>query len=198
MNSKHPDLAALVNFHGHLCPGLAIGYRATLAGLERLGIDRAEDEELIAIVENDSCSVDAAQLLAGTTFGKGNLFFRDYGKQVFTFARRDEERAVRVALKAGAFAEGRQQSAINEKIKAGTATEEDKKLAAGWRQEKLDRLLNDPLEELFDVREAVIELPPPATIHRSVICESCGEPVMDTRTVKQEGKIICLSCQDKK
>jgi formylmethanofuran dehydrogenase subunit E len=197
MDSKHPDIAALVDFHGHLCPGLAIGYRATLAGLERLGIDRAEDEELIAIVENDSCSVDAAQLLAGTTFGKGNLFFRDYGKQVFTFARRDEERAVRVALKAGAFAEGQQQSAVNEKIKAGTATEEDKKLAAGWRQEKLDRLLNAPLEELFDVREVVIELPPPATIHRSVICESCGDPVMETRTVKQEGKIICLSCQDK-
>lgn len=198
MNSEHPDLAALVKFHGHLCPGLAIGYRATLAGLERLGIDRAEDEELIAIVENDSCSVDAAQFLAGTTFGKGNLFFRDYGKQVFTFARRDQEQAVRVALKAGAFAAEQDQSAINEKIKAGTATEEDKKIAAGWRQEKLDRLLNAPLEELFDVREVVIELPPPATIHRSVICENCGERVMDTRTVKQEGKIICLTCQDNK
>ena len=65
------DLAMAVEFHGHLCPGLTIGYLAAKVGLERLGIGRAEDEELIAIVENDSCAVDAVQVLTGCTFGKG-------------------------------------------------------------------------------------------------------------------------------
>ena len=172
----YPGLERLAAFHGHLCPGLAIGYRATLAGLERLGVERARDEELIAIVENDSCSVDASQFLAGTTFGKGNLIFRDFGKQVFTFARRDDNRAVRVALKPGAL----------------TPPEPE----ADTQQQKIDHILNAPLEDLFDVREVQIGLPPAAEIRRSVICESCGEPVMETRAVQQEGKTICLDCQN--
>jgi formylmethanofuran dehydrogenase subunit E len=73
-----PDLAEVIRFHGHMCPGLAIGYRAAKIAMERLGSWRAEDEELVAIVENDSCSVDAIQWITGCTFGKGNFFFRDH------------------------------------------------------------------------------------------------------------------------
>ncbi len=79
-----------VEFHGHACPGLALGYRAALFALETLG-KRAADEELVAIVENNSCAVDAVQLLTGCTFGKGNLIFRDYGKQVYTFVKRSSQ-----------------------------------------------------------------------------------------------------------
>ncbi|NIT04240.1 formylmethanofuran dehydrogenase, partial [Candidatus Saccharibacteria bacterium] len=43
----------VVEFHGHLCPGLAIGFRVARAALDELG-QRAEDEELVAVVENDS------------------------------------------------------------------------------------------------------------------------------------------------
>ncbi len=95
------DLQQVIRFHGHLCGGILLGYRAAKAGLERLGARRAEDEELIAIVENDSCAVDAVQVLTGCTFGKGNLFFRDHGKHVYTFALRPSGRAVRVSRKPG-------------------------------------------------------------------------------------------------
>jgi len=176
---KYPGLEGLILFHGHICPGLAIGYRATLAGLERLGVERAEDEELIAIVENDSCSVDAAQFLAGATFGKGNFFFHDYGKQVFTFARRDDNHAVRVALKP----EKKRPSKIKD---------------AEWREERVKYILDAPLEDLFTISDVEIELPPSARIRSSVICESCGEPVMETRTVSHEGKTICRDCAGEK
>ena len=190
---EQEKLDDLIAFHGHLCPGLAIGYRAALAGLDRLGA-RAEDEELIAIVENDSCSVDAVQFLAGTTFGKGNLFFRDLGKQVFTFARRGEAAGVRVSLRAGAMSRPREQSEIADRIAAGEASEEDHEQAAAWRQEKIDYLLTAPEDELFETREVEVEIPPPARIFRSVICDRCGEPVMETRTVWQGDEIICLEC----
>jgi formylmethanofuran dehydrogenase subunit E len=78
----------LIAFHGHSCPGLAIGYRMTKAALFFLGVKRAYDEELVAIVENDACGVDAVQYLSGCTFGKGNLVFKDYGKRVYTFFSR--------------------------------------------------------------------------------------------------------------
>lgn len=162
-----------VKFHGHSCPGLALGYRATLAGLEALSTHRAEDEELIAIVENDSCAVDAVQCLAGCTHGKGNLFVRQYGKQVYTFALRESARAVRVALRPEAD-QGRSESMS--------------------REERTQLLLTQPTEALLDVRSVDIELPAEAEIHRSVVCEECGEAAMETRTEDVDGRRLCIPC----
>ena len=53
----------IIQFHGHECPGLAIGYRMAIAAMENLESFRAEDEELVAIVENDACGVDAFSVL---------------------------------------------------------------------------------------------------------------------------------------
>ena len=164
------DLKRAISFHGHLCPGLLIGYRAAKLGLKRLGSKRSEDEELIAIVENNSCAVDAVQVLTGATFGKGNLFFRDHGKQVFTFALRPSGKAVRVSLKPGAFPPGVSREA---------------------RSERLMRAKN---EELFAIKEEKIQLPPEAEIHKSVVCASCGEPVMDSRTNQIRGRVLCIPC----
>jgi len=166
------DLNRAVRFHGHLCPGLLIGYRAARAGMKRLEAGRSEDEELVALVENDSCAVDAVQSLTGATFGKGNFFFFDHGKQVFTFALRPSGRAVRLALKAGALGDG-----------------------SVSRDEKRQRLMSMEDEELFDIREETIKLPPEAEIRKSVICQSCGEPVMETRIEKVGGKVLCIPCR---
>ncbi len=87
----------VVAFHGHACPGLALGYRVALYALRKLA-GRASDEELVAIVENNSCAVDAVQVMTGCTFGKGNLIFRDYGKQVYTFIDRTSGSGVRIAI----------------------------------------------------------------------------------------------------
>lgn len=88
-----------VEFHGHVCPGLLVGFRAAEEALRRMEVSRAQDEELVAVVENDACGVDAVQVLTGCTFGKGNLLFRDWGKQVFTFVRWQDGRGIRVAVK---------------------------------------------------------------------------------------------------
>ena len=168
------DLKEAISFHGHFCPGLLIGYRAAKAGMSRLGSVRSGDEELVAMVENNSCAVDAVQVLAGATFGKGNLFFKDHGKQVFTFARRPSGRAVRVALKAGALGGGGES-----------------------REDKSRMLLQKPDDELFDIEEATIDLPAEAEIRKSVLCDSCGEPVMETRTREVKGRLLCIPCAEK-
>ena len=87
----------VVEFHGHACPGLALGYRVSLLAMKELG-ERATDEELVAIVENNSCAVDAVQVVTGCTFGKGNLIFRDYGKQVYTFIKRPKGQGIRISV----------------------------------------------------------------------------------------------------
>lgn len=75
----------VVEFHGHECPGLAIGVRAVEAAKAKMGISFSKDEEIVCVTENDACGVDAVQVLAGCSFGKGNLVYRGTGKQAFTF-----------------------------------------------------------------------------------------------------------------
>ena len=168
-------LRGAIAFHGHLCPGLMIGYRAARLGLSRLGEQRSRDEELVAIVENDSCSVDGIQYLTGCTFGKGNFFFRDWGKQVFTLAFRPEGRGVRLVF-------------IGDRIKP-------KKDDGSTDREAFVRLLMDAGdEELFSVEEMTIDLPPMARIHPTVPCDACGEGVMETRLSLVKGRKLCPSC----
>jgi len=89
----------VVGFHGHSCPGLALGYRVARKALQEMKRETiSEDEELVAIVENDSCAVDAVQVITGCTFGKGNLIFRDYGKQAYTFLKRHSGEAMRISI----------------------------------------------------------------------------------------------------
>lgn len=83
MNSDLWDKAAA--FHGHECPGLAIGFKACEAYYKEMGGMMSVDEEIVCITENDACGVDAVQALLSCTLGKGNLIYRDTGKQAFAF-----------------------------------------------------------------------------------------------------------------
>ena len=56
-------------FHGHVCGGLTIGYKASLYAIELLGIGMedgvcSKDEEIVCITENDACGVDAIQAIS--------------------------------------------------------------------------------------------------------------------------------------
>ena len=62
-----------VEFHGHECPGLAIGFRASEIAMERMGLSFSEDEEIVCITENNACGVDAVQWITSCTVGKGNF-----------------------------------------------------------------------------------------------------------------------------
>ena len=81
-----------VAFHGHRCPGLAIGVRAALVLQQLWQIRRAEDEDLVCITENDACGVDGIQALLGCTMGKGNLLYHGTGKMAFSFYDRKNGR----------------------------------------------------------------------------------------------------------
>jgi len=171
----------VVEFHGHACPGLAIGFRAALVGLDYLGVDRSRDEELVAIVENEACGVDAVQVLTGCTFGKGNLYLRDWGKQVFTFARRNDGRGVRVAVKYGA---------------TGPAGRRPSQVSPEEREARIRRIKEMPVAELFDVREVQLALPKGASVFPTVQCSSCGEGVMEPRAALKDGQPVCPACNE--
>jgi formylmethanofuran dehydrogenase subunit E len=87
------DFKQCVEFHGHVCPGLAIGFQAARLLIKRLGVRKAPDEELVAMVETDACGADAIQVMTGCTFGKGNFIFRNHGKHAFSLVDRKKRRS---------------------------------------------------------------------------------------------------------
>ena len=191
------DFNDAVKFHGHACPGLAIGYRAAKIAINELQAQRPEDEEVVTVVENDACGVDAIQFLLGCTFGKGNLVFHDYGKQVFTVFSRTKNKGVRIALKPNALepddARGRE---LFEKVRENRATQAELDEHHRRRRERIQALIERPADTLFDIREVDAPPPAPARIFNSILCEQCGEKVMEKRTRMRDGKTICIPCAE--
>jgi formylmethanofuran dehydrogenase subunit E len=188
------DFRRCVDFHGHICPGLAIGYRAAKIGLEWLRERRATDEELVAIVETDACGADAVQVLTGCTFGKGNFFFRDYGKHAFTLAGRKSNRGVRIALKPGALEVPQRHRELMDKLRQNGGTEEERKEFHELHLQRSREVLEKNQEDLFHVKPVNLSLPPKARIEPSRPCGRCGEPTMPSRLAKIEDLEICREC----
>ncbi|MDR2739002.1 MAG: FmdE family protein [Treponema sp.] len=157
-----------VSFHGHECPGLAIGVRVCDAVVLKMGVKESFDEELVCITENDACGVDAIQALMSCTFGKGNLIFRDTGKHAYTFISRTQGKAMRFYFKVNF--EGQDRGQFQRYI------------------------LDAPVDELFDCREVNTEAPELARKFPSVVCEVCVERAGEHRIHIQQGKKVCLDC----
>ena len=169
------DYTAIIDFHGHTCPGLAVGYRMSVAAMTALAVSRSGDEELVAIVENDACGVDALQCVTGCTFGKGNLLFRDFGKNVYTLYSRNSGKGVRVVFHGQGVPSG---------------LREDKAAYIRFLQECPDK-------DILTLTMVSDDLPKQARIRNSVSCNFCHEAVMDTRLREMDGQFVCIPCAEK-
>ncbi|MEF8943359.1 MAG: FmdE family protein [Desulfohalobiaceae bacterium] len=191
------DFRRCAEFHGHVCPGLSIGYLAARAGLGLLHSLRASDEELVTEVETDACGVDAVQVLTGCTFGKGNLVFKDRGKQAFTFFDRGSGRGVRAAMRSGAFAPNSRQGELLEKMRQNTATAEEEREFWDLQRDKSREVLQKPVEELFSIQWVSRSMPEKAEIEGSEPCSGCGEPTMASKMRQIGESKYCRDCAGK-
>ncbi len=186
------DFQKAAEFHGHTCPGLAMGYR--VAKYVKEHYPRAKDEELVCIAENKSCSVDAIQSILGCTAGKGNLILKDNGKQVFTVYSRDKDKALRIYFKGNVF---RGLDALRQKLSLGELGPEEKKEMEGLRSKVIEDILSAKDEDLLSVREVDIPAPEKARIYPSLKCQECGEAFMEILGRTAKGKVVCKDCYEK-
>ncbi|MCG8400009.1 MAG: FmdE family protein [Firmicutes bacterium] len=183
-----------VEFHGHSCPGLAIGYRVAEIAMQRLRQARSADEELVAVVENDACGIDAVMLLTGCTLGKGNLIYRDLGKQVYTFGSRTANSALRIAVKDTTGKPDPETAELRKKVFGGAANSQEKARFQAIQARRIEDILNMPEEEFCQAGEIDFKFPAKASIFPSVTCSRCGERVMEPRARLREGQPVCLDC----
>ena len=155
-------------FHGHVCGGLTIGYKAALYAIELLGIRFSSDEQLVCIAENDACGCDAIQAILGCSIGKGNLLFHITGKQAFSFYDRKTGRSVRLVLRPSKTPMTREESFAYYQSLAP--------------------------KDMFDVKETKIALPVPAQLCESYVCDGCGETTGANWMHLAGGKKLCVDC----
>ena len=135
-----------------------------------LNINFSEDEEVVCISENDACGVDGVQVILGCSAGKGNLIFRNRGKQAFTFFNRTTGEKIRLVLKA---------------------------LPEMGRDEMEKFILSEPdATKVFDFKEPSYDLPEPARIFNSIICEECGEKTAEHMIRLENGRKVCIDCSN--
>ncbi len=192
MRSIDEEFKKAAEFHGHICPGLAIGYRVAKYAKEHY--PRSKDEELVAIVENKSCSVDAIQEVLSCTYGKGNLITNDFGKQVFTFYSRNQDKAMRIYFKGSVFGE---MDKLRQKFAKGELSEKEQQDFAALREQAVQKILTAPNEELLSVTHVGIQAPEKARIYPTLRCQECGEGFMEVLGRVANGKVVCKSCYEK-
>lgn len=158
-----------VDFHGHSCPGLAIGFKACEAAAKQLNLQFSKDEELLCVTENDACGVDAVQVLTGCSMGKGNLIYRGRGKMAFSFFKRATGEKIRIVMKQ-TFSRDGDRAAVQE------------------------RILQSAPDELFSYTTPTFSLPETARMFNSVVCAQCGESTAEHMIRLYEGKQLCLDC----
>ncbi|MBP1911404.1 FmdE family protein [Thermococcus stetteri] len=188
-------------FHGHVCPYLALGIRASLIAMEELGVGRLDhsssvDESVLAVVEINSCFTDGVQVATGCTLGNNSLIYLDLGKTALTLVRRSTWEGVRVYADAEKLAKYYPPGAtelFNKVVKEREGTPEERKRLGELWEEAAMRMLHLPGEE-FKIER--VRVPPieQAPIVESVRCAKCGELVMETRTVHVNGEPLCLRC----
>ena len=166
-------------FHGHVCPGIILGTRLTIAGLRELDMNPLEPaRNLVVYMEIDRCGTDAVQAITGCSLGHRNLKHKDFGKFAATFVDTQNGNAVRVA--------------IDEKNRA--------------EHDKLDikeviRLLSEiPDDEILKIEHVRIIVPKedlPGFPVEKAICNKCGEQISDGRHVNANGMMLCKNCAGK-
>jgi formylmethanofuran dehydrogenase subunit E len=163
-------------FHGHVCPGIVLGTRLTIAGLRELGINPHEPiRNLIVYMEIDRCGTDAVQAITGCSLGHRSLKHKDFGKFAATFVDTTTGNAVRVS------------------ICERNRTEHDK-----LNPKDLLKILSDiPDDEILNIEHVRITIPKedlPGFPVGKAICSTCGEQISDNRHRVIDGKVLCRNC----
>ncbi|HEX6383928.1 MAG TPA: FmdE family protein [Anaerolineae bacterium] len=184
-----PLLELSVTRHEQLCPRQVLGVRIGLYGLRALGlVDEAYwprfrnlDKRLLTIVETDGCGADGIAVATDCHIGRRTLRVVDYGKVAATLVDIATNRAIRVAPspKARNLAP----------VCAPDATSRWHAYLEGYQVMADEQLLRLQVVQLRQPVTTIISRP-----NARVICEQCGEEIMNEREVVCNDRILCQSC----
>lgn len=187
-------------FHGHKCPALPMGLRTGAAAMNKLGVERAKDGQIIAFVDlgEDHCATcyaDGLQVIMGTTFGKGNIKRTHKGKWAVTVVDRATGKAVRVTPKAEAMLANKTTSFFKEYREKGIPAS---KVPDEVVEPLVQKVMGAPEEMLLNISDVFeYELEPKKDSFASFVCEECGEMTVEEYGRIKGDKKVCQDCTSK-
>ncbi|AFK22423.1 FmdE family protein [Pyrococcus sp. ST04] len=188
-------------FHGHICPYLALGIKASIIAMEELNVERLDysgsvDESILAIVETNSCFADGVQVTTGCTLGNNSLIYIDTGKTALTLVKRGNWEGIRVYVDADRlkkFLPDRATELFNKVVKERKGTyEERKELWKLW--EEIGRKFLYLPEDVFEIKRIKVVPIEQAPIFESIRCSKCNELVMSSKVIYINEKPYCKIC----
>ena len=191
-------LTAGQQLHGHKCPAMPLGLRAGAAAMNQLGVDRAQNKELQAVLElgDDHCAhcfADGVQMITGCTFGKGNIRQTGIGKFGLTLIDRKTGRAVRVVPRAEAQLASRQTPFFQDYRMKGVPASQ---VPAEVVEPLIQNVMNAPEEKLLAIGTVhTVSVEPREETFDAFVCEHCGEMVVEKYGRLAGGRKVCISCQ---
>ena len=189
-----------LTLHGHKCPAMPMGLRVGEAAMNKLGVQRAKDGQLMALVEigKDHCATcfaDGVQMITGCTFGKGNIKKLNYGKFGLTLIDKKSGKAVRVCPKAETMAASKETDFFqNYRMKGIPASQVPEEVV----QPLVDKVMGAPAEMILNIGEVFdYEWNDDPHSFDSFVCEVCGETVVEPYGRTLGDKKVCIPCREK-
>lgn len=190
-------LANAAHYHGHLCPELAIGYRAALIAQRDLGLSRKNAHQFFILAENMSSAIESLQLISGCTIGNQNFFAYDMGKHCYYFGcflnAQEPRKALRLAL-TSLVVDPRPKEGLEKRIISGQADQRERKEYQQAIDNAVQEILKVPEKDLF--AKSRVSLDPPRAIGplRYICCSCCGEVTAVEKCNPSEGGLFCRPC----
>jgi formylmethanofuran dehydrogenase subunit E len=184
-------------FHGHKCPAMPMGLRVGAAAMNKLGVDRAKDGQILAFVDlgEDHCATcyaDGLQVIMGTTFGKGNIKKTHKGKWAVTVVDKATGKAVRVTPKAEAMLANKQTDFFKEYREKDIPAS---KVPDEVVEPLVQKVMGAPDEMLMNISEVFdYQLQEAPHSFNSFVCEECGEMTVEEYGRVKGYKKVCQDC----
>lgn len=166
----------------HLCPRQVLGVRMGLYAADILNLCLPQtDKRLFIFVESDGCLTDGISVATGCWWGNRTMYLMDYGKTAATFVDTLTERAMRIYPS--------QESRLRAYDYAPDAPDRwHAQLAAYQIMPAAELLRAEPVHLAVSLQEILSH-------HGDrVVCEQCGEDIINERQVVWEGRILCRAC----
>jgi formylmethanofuran dehydrogenase subunit E len=168
--------------HDHLCPRQVLGVRMGIYAAELFDLDLPRgDKRLFAFVETDGCLTDGIAVATGCSLGRRTMYLVDYGKSAVTFVDTLTECALRVS-----------------------PTRESRTRASSYAPDAPDRWHAQlaayqimPAQELLRAQPVALNVSLKGIVSehgKRVVCEECGEDVINQRYIRVEGQTLCRAC----
>lgn len=191
------SLKRVVDFHGHICPELAVGGKFCEFVQTLINNGDIPTGGISILAENTTSALDAIQVLLGTTVGNRRLAVMDFGKHNYTVFSRPANRGWRLRRRVLRFGDEENFQALEEKVGKNLAMIEDVVQLQQLLDARVRRLLELTPEELFLIEEVAPSPPPPETASTYLICSACGEQVLAGHSITSRDTVLCLPCYQK-